>query len=79
MVHLYILQYSSGKRTKKLFIPNIGVSRTCQKHSESNRVNVILASPPNVCVMRSYAKLLGMVILYPGGNISRKAMRNSSE
>ena len=22
------IQYSSGKRTKKLFIPNIGVSRT---------------------------------------------------
>ena len=36
-----ILQYSSGKRTKKLFIPNIGVSRTSQEHSESNRVNVI--------------------------------------
>ena len=33
--------YSSGKRTKKLFIPNIGVSRTCQKHSESNRENGI--------------------------------------
>ena len=35
------IQFSSGKRTKKLFTPNIGVSRTSQKHSESNRVNVI--------------------------------------
>ena len=38
---VFYLQYSSGKRTKKLFILNIDVSRTSQKHSESNRVNVI--------------------------------------
>ena len=58
------IQYSSGKRTKKLFIPNIGVSRTCQKHSESNRVNVIFGGHHSqvrrmytLCeVMRSYSE-----------------------
>ena len=58
------LQYSSGKRTKKLFIPNIGVSLTCQKHSESNRVNVIFGGHHSqvrrmyaLCeVMRSYSE-----------------------
>ena len=58
------IQYSSGKRTKKLFIPNIGVSRTCQKHSESNRVNVIFGRHHSqvrrmyaLCeVMRSYTE-----------------------
>ena len=48
------LQYSSGKRTKKLFIPNIGISRTCQKHSESNRVNVIFGGHHSQ-VRRMYA------------------------
>ena len=59
-----VIQYSSGKRTKKLFIPNIGVSRTCQKHSESNRVNVIFGGHHSqvrrmyaLCeVMRSYSE-----------------------
>ena len=49
-----MVQYSSGKRTKKLFIPNIGVSRTCQKHSESNRVNVIFGGHHSQ-VRRMYA------------------------
>ena len=61
---IFPIQYSSGKRTKKLFIPNIGVSRTCQKHSESNRVNVIFGGHHSqvrrmyaLCkVMRSYSE-----------------------
>ena len=48
------IQYSSGKRTKKLFIPNIGVSPTCQKHWESNRVNVIFGGH-HLQVRRMYA------------------------
>ena len=74
------LQYSSGKRTKKLFTQNIGVSKTSQKHSESNQVNVIFGGHHSQ-VRRKYVlcEVTRNGNIVPGGNISREVMRNSSE
>ena len=59
-------KYSTAqvKEQKKLFTPNIGVSRTSQKTLEPSKRYIRrtpLASPPKVC----YAKLHGKVLLYP--------------
>ena len=67
------IQYSSGKRTKKLFIPNIGISQTSQKHLESNRVNVIFGGHHSQ-VRRKYVlcEVTGNGYIVSGGNISRE-------
>ena len=59
-------QYSTAQvKESKNFIPNIGVLRTLGiKPSKRNIQQTQIASPPKACVMRSYARLLGMVILY---------------
>ena len=74
------VQYSSGKRTKKLFTPNIGILRSSPKHSESNRVNVIFGGH-HWQVGRKYVlcEVTRNGNIVPGGNISREVMRNSSE
>ena len=56
---LFYLQYNSGKRTKKLFTLNIGVSRTSQKHLESNRVNVLFSG--HASGVRRIKRLLGLI------------------
>ena len=40
-MNMYMYSTAQVKEPKKLFTLNIGVLRTSQKHSESNRVNVI--------------------------------------
>ena len=73
------IHYSSGKRTKKVFTPNIGVLRTSLKHSESNRVNVIFGGHHSQ-VRRKYAlcEVTRNGNIVPGGNISCEIPRSNS-